>query len=169
MLYTPVDGVYGDAEITWHLDPAKTAGQGFGSATGQYLDLYIKFDTQTLTGYALRIVRTVKSSHAVDFMLVRYDKGVVTPISEAVTSSCYRTGCTIKLSCHGNRLTAHAETTTPVSPAAEAGVVPVVTLSAEIEQNAFGGFGCQHTGSWGESATMVRALRAQVSRVKSKE
>jgi hypothetical protein len=169
MLYTPVDGVYGDAEVTWHLDPAKTAGQGFGSATGQYLDLYIKFDTQTLTGYALRIVRTVKSSHAVDFMLVRYDKGVVTPISEAVTSSCYRTGCTIKLSCHGNRLTAHAETTTPVSPAAEAGVVPVVTLSAEIEQNAFGGFGCQHTGSWGESATMVRALRAQVSRVKSQE
>ena len=35
-----------------NVDASKTAGQGFGSATGQYLDLYIKFDTRTLTGYA---------------------------------------------------------------------------------------------------------------------
>jgi hypothetical protein len=159
LLYTPVDGEYCDMEITWHLDPAKTAGQGFGSATGQYLDLYIKFDTRTLTGYALRIIRTVKSSHAVDFQLVRYDNGVVTPVSDAVSSSCYRTGCTINISCRGNRLTAHAETVIPVSPAPDAGVVSVVNLSAEIEANSFGGFGCQHTGSCGESATMMRALR----------
>jgi hypothetical protein len=38
-------------------------------------------------------------------------------------------------------------------------VVSVVNLSAEIEANSFGGFGCQHTGSCGESATMMRALR----------
>ena len=30
-----------------NVDASKTAGQGFGSATGQYLDLYIKFDTRT--------------------------------------------------------------------------------------------------------------------------
>lgn len=56
LLYTPLDGSYGDMAITLNVDASKTAGQGFGSATGQYLDLYIKFDTRTLTGYALRII-----------------------------------------------------------------------------------------------------------------
>jgi hypothetical protein len=164
LLYTPVDGSYGDMDVTWHLDPAKTAGQGFGSATGQYLDLYIKFDTRTLTGYALRIIRTVKSSHAVDFLLVRYDNGVVTPVSEAQTSSCYRTDCTVTIGCHGNTLTAHAETSTIVSPAADKGVLPEVNLSTEIKPNSFGGFGCQHTGSWGEGATMLHSVQAGLKR-----
>ena len=47
--------------------PVKQQDKVFGSATGQYLDLYIKFDTRTLTGYALRIIRTTKYSNAVDF------------------------------------------------------------------------------------------------------
>ena len=82
LLYTPLDGQYKNMDITLNVDPAKTAGQGFGSATGQYLDLYIKFDTQTLTGYALRIIRTTKYSNAVDFQLMKYENGIATPISE---------------------------------------------------------------------------------------
>ena len=38
LLYTPLDGSYGDMAITLNVDASKTAGQGFGSATGQYLD-----------------------------------------------------------------------------------------------------------------------------------
>ena len=75
LLYTPLDGSYGDMAITLNVDASKTAGQGFGSATGQYLDLYIKFDTRTLTGYALRIIRTTKYSNAVDFILMKYENG----------------------------------------------------------------------------------------------
>ncbi len=55
LLYTPLDGSYGDIWQSLNVDASKTTGQGFGSATGQYLDLYIKFDTHALTGYALRI------------------------------------------------------------------------------------------------------------------
>lgn len=65
--------------ITLNVDASKTAGQGFGSATGQYLDLYIKFDTRTLTGYALRIIRTTKYSNAVDFILMKYENGWLKP------------------------------------------------------------------------------------------
>ena len=82
LLYTPLDGSYGDMAITLNVDASKTAGQGFGSATGQYLDLYIKFDTRTLTGYALRIIRTTKYSNAVDFILMKYENGVAEAISQ---------------------------------------------------------------------------------------
>ena len=44
--------------LTLNVDPTKTAGQGFGSATGQYMDVCLKFDTRSLTGYGLRIIRT---------------------------------------------------------------------------------------------------------------
>ena len=68
-------------KITLNVDPSKTAGQGFGSATGQYMDICIKFDTRTLTGYALRIIRTTKYSNAVDFMPTKYENGRTTAIS----------------------------------------------------------------------------------------
>lgn len=162
LLYTPLPRTYGDMDITLCVDPSKTAGQGFGSATGQYLDLYIKFDTETLTGYALRIIRTTKYSNAVDFLLVRYDKGVVTPVSAPVSSVCYRTGCTISLSASGNRLKAHAETTTPLpDTSADPNLKPSVDLEAEITPNSFGGTGIQHTGSCGEGATMLHRLRVE--------
>lgn len=68
-MYTPVEGTYGDMSLKLVVDPAKTAGQGFGSA-GQYMDVLLKFDTSTLTGYGLRIIRTKASSNAVTFVLV---------------------------------------------------------------------------------------------------
>ena len=61
------------------------------------MDLYIKFDTRTLTGYALRIIRTTKYSNAVDFILMKYENGVAEAISQPVSSTCYRTNCTLTL------------------------------------------------------------------------
>ena len=51
-------------EVLLEADPAKSAGQGFGSA-GQYLDVCLKMDTETLDGYGLRILRTAAHSDAV--------------------------------------------------------------------------------------------------------
>ena len=73
-----------------------TAGQGFGSATGQYMDVCLKFDTRTLTGYGLRIIRTTKHAKAVDFYLVEYRQGIVKQLTEAVSATCYRTGCLVE-------------------------------------------------------------------------
>lgn len=160
MLYTPLDGMYQDMEITLKVDPSKTAGQGFGSATGQYMDIYIKFDTHTLTGYALRIVRTTKYSNAVDFLLMKYENGRAEAITAPVSSTCYRTDCTITLKAENGRLTAHAETTTPLpAPVTDADLKPMVDLEADIASNAFGGTGIQHTGSCGESTTMLHYMK----------
>ena len=162
MLYTPLNGEYGDMEISLHVDPAKLAGQGFASPTGQYMDIYIKFDTKTLSGYALRIIRTTKYSNAVDFLLVKYDNGVVTPISSSVSSTCYRTNCFITLKASGDKLYAHAETTTAHPRHTEEDVVQTVDLSTSISPNNFGGYGIQHTGSApGESITMLHKMRVE--------
>lgn len=161
MMYLPVKGKkpYGDMSVVLNVDPTKTAGQGFGSATGQYLDVCLKFDPYTLSGYALRIIRTVKHAKAVDFLLVKYDNGKVEPITEPVSAVCYRTGCTISLDIIGNKFTANVVTATPLPE--DTPLAKSVSLSAQIEPNDFGGIAIQHTGSCGESTTMLHRLRAE--------
>ena len=162
IMYTPVEGTYGDMSLELVVDPAKTAGQGFGSAC-QYMDVLLKFDTSTLTGYGLRIVRTKASSNAVTFVLVKYDNGTVTEISDEVIASCYATGCTISLKVEGNKLTAHVETPTEqLADQAAKGYPHVVDLTADIEVNSFGGVAIQHTGTVGsggwQNTTMLHNL-----------
>lgn len=162
LMYTPVEGTYGDMSLKLVVDPAKTAGQGFGSA-GQYMDVLLKFDTSTLTGYGLRIIRTRDSSNAVTFVLVKYDNGTVTEISDKVIASCYATGCTISLKAEGNKLTAHVETPTEqLADQAAKGYPHVVDLTADIEANSFGGVAIQHAGTLGaggwQNTTMLHNL-----------
>lgn len=162
LMYTPVEGTYGDMSLRLVVDPAKTAGQGFGSA-GQYMDVLLKFDTSTLTGYGLRIIRTKASSNAVTFVLVKYDNGAVTEISDEVIASCYVTGCTISLKTEGNKLTAHVETPTEqLADQAAKGYPHVVDLTANIAANSFGGVAIQHTGTTGtggwQNTTMLHNL-----------
>ena len=157
LMYTPLPSTYHDMSLVLQVDPTKTAGQGFGSATGQYMDVCLKFDTRTLTGYGLRIIRTTKHAKAVDFLLVRYDQGVITPISEAVSSTCYRTGCTISIDMTGSQLTAHVTTQTPRP--ADSTLPHEVLLKATVAPNSFGGVHIQHTGSCGESTTMLHHLK----------
>lgn len=159
LLYTPVEHHYGDMSVTLNADPGKSAGQGFGSATGQFLEIYIKYDTRSLTGYGLRIVRTTKYDHAVDFILMKYENGIASPISEPVSSTCYRTDCTIELKAEGDKLTARAETKTEVPEPASPELKKTVELQADIVPSHWGGTGVQHTGSTGANATMLHWLQ----------
>ena len=145
-----------DMSLTLEVDPTKTAGQGFGSATGQYMDVCLKFDTETLTGYGLRIIRTTKHAKAVDFLLVAYEQGRVRPLTEGVSATCYRTGCTIRLDYAKGKLAAHVSTKTPRPAGSD--LPHEVSLQAEVNGNPFGGICIQHTGSCGESTTMLHHL-----------
>jgi len=161
LMYTPTERKkgYGDMSLTLQVDPTKTAGQGFGSATGQYMDVCLKFDTKTLSGYGLRIIRTTKHAKAVDFYLVEYRQGEIRQISDAVSSTCYRTGCTIRLAITGSQFTAHVETATPRPQDSQ--LPHSVDLSATVRPSRFGGIHIQHTGSCGESTTMLHRLKAE--------
>jgi len=159
--YTPLEGNYNDMKIRLMVSPCKSAGQGFGSATGQYMDIGIKFDTRNLTGYALRIIRTTKYDNAVDFLLVKYESGKVHPISEPVSATCYLTECSIELNAVGNKFKAKVSTTAPQGPK-NAHLPHEVSLEGEIEPNFFGGILIQHTGSVGASATLLNGLEVEI-------
>ena len=160
ILYTPVEGDYGDMSVTLQVAPCKSAGQGFGSATAQYMDVLLKMDTENLNGYALRIERTGKYSNAVDFKLMKYTDGMAEAISEPISASCYNTRCTIVLKLEGTTLSAHVETTKKQNDEqAAAGLAHTVDLSAEVEPNMFGGVGVTHTGTAGANATLLTQLK----------
>ena len=150
-------------KVTWQVDPAKDGGQGFASARQQYLDLFIKFDTETLTGYALRVIRTIKFSNAVDMLLVKYFNGSVEPISESISTDCFLTGCTLSVEARGNGLYAHVKgPNRPATPVNDARIRHTVDLHAKMERNPFGGFGLQHTSTVGaESRILIHSVCAE--------
>ena len=161
LLYTPLLRKYDDMILTLEVAPCKTAGQGFGSATGQYMDIYIKMNTRTLTGYALRIIRTNKYDNAVDFLLMKYINGKVIPISKAISAICYRTGCRIQLKTEGTILTAIVTNNKELPETKQEDLVEEVYITAPIEENNHGGIGIQHTGSIGASATLLTNLEVK--------
>lgn len=156
--YTPDRDGCRNMRVSLIAEPCKGPGQGFGSATGQYMDICLKFDPVTLSGYALRIERTPDYDKAVTFTLVKYENGHVTPISESVASNCYRTPCTIIVEMRGDKLTALARTEAPAVPANDPAIKPYVTLSAPVTPVAGTSVAVQHTGSVGASATLLRDL-----------
>ena len=172
LIYSPVSHDYGDMELTLIVDPCKSAGQGFGSATGQYMDICIKFDPETLSGYALRIIRTPKNDKAVDFLLMRYENGIATPISSPVSAICYRSNCKIHLSTHTADFEQETQPNTTIFTATITNLSPLpaphhpnlsteVHLQATVPQTQHGGICIQHTGSTGASATLLRQINGQ--------
>ncbi len=160
--YLPATDASSRQQLAVVLQPCKTAGQGFGSATGQYLDIYIGFDPATLSGYGLRIERTPDYDKAVVFSLVRYDNGRVSPLTTPVASSCYRSDCVVNLSLENGVLKATAATdATPVGRRAGSDVVDEVMLEVAVGEKTPGnGIGFQHTGSTGASATLISEVTA---------
>ena len=139
-------------EVLLEADPAKSAGQGFGSA-GQYLDVCLKMDTETLDGYGLRILRTAAHSDAVSMYLIKYVRGQAQAISEGIVTSCFVTGCRIRVRYEKGRLSAKAWTTAePTAAQLEKSYAREVELTAEVDESENAentGLLIWHTGSLG--------------------
>lgn len=162
LFYVPDRKECRSMRLKWELHPAKPVGQGFGSATDQYMDLYIGFDPSTLTGYALRIQRTPDYDRAVTFTLMSLIEGRATPLSEPMASSCFRTPCHVELTLEGETLTAKASTEAPAAGSSGKAVKPSVSISAAVDSGSRpAALGVQHTGSTGASATLLSHLEAE--------
>lgn len=139
-------------EVLLEADPAKSAGQGFGSA-GQYLDVCLKMDTETLDGYGLRILRTAAHSDAVSMYLIKYVCGQAQIISREVVTSCFVTGCRIQVRYENGRLSAKAWTVTESTAVQQKkGYAREVELTAEVDESENAentGLLIWHTGSLG--------------------
>ncbi|SDK26589.1 hypothetical protein SAMN05421823_102297 [Catalinimonas alkaloidigena] len=156
LFYTPTDEAHEDMKLTLTVAPYKSAGQGF-SVAPLYMDVLIKFDANTRSGYALRFIRTTKYHDAVDAVLVKYERGTATAISDPVSTSCYRTPCRISLEVKDGKLIAHAETEAEVHDDRPE-VAREVNLAVGIPESAWGGFGIQYNGG---APTVIQELRAE--------
>ncbi|MCH5326349.1 MAG: hypothetical protein J1E29_03995 [Duncaniella sp.] len=159
--YTPMRNGCKQMKVTLIAEPAKGPGQGFGSATGQYMDICIAYNPSILTGYSLRIERTPLHDRAVTFTLMKHQNGIASPISESIPSDCYRTPCHINIEIKGSLLTASAYTEASPQSVTDPSVRPTVTLSAKVTPPETSSLLIQHTGSAGTSATLLRNLNIE--------
>ena len=160
MMYTGREGEeYKGQTLSLSLDPCKEIGQGFGSATGQYLDICIKFDTHTLTGYGLRFIRTPNHHNAVEIWLVEYQNGQVYPITESQTCYLFRRGCKLTITASADTLTALISND-QYQPDDPSMALPIQLSAPIAHPNTFGGIHIQHTGSLGPSATIISDIHS---------
>lgn len=125
------------------------------------MDIGVKFDPVTRTGYALRIERTPEFDKAVTFTLMRMENGIATPLTAPVASDCYRTPCHISVSFDRGTIEATAHTEAQRQPNANPAVLPSVRLSAQAPMLDGSALYIQHTGSVGSSATLLRDMEME--------
>lgn len=157
MMFTPVDesAKVNRQQCQITLVPCKSGGQGFGSATTQYLDICIKFDTHSLTGYGLRLQRTPDYDHSVVASLVEYTNGHISHITQPQRCDLFKGHCTITLTA----IDTHLSATITSSAATSGGPLAQQMLQSEMPHpNSFGGFHLQHTGSTGASAVVIQSI-----------
>ena len=159
MSYIPARDICHNMTASLIAEPAKSGGQGFGSATSQYMDICVKFDPIDLNGYALRIERTPEHDRAVTFSLIKYENGQTSVISDKTVSNCFRTPCHINVGIIDGVLKASAHTDAANGNKCCDEVMERVILTAPVEDTTLTGFYIQHTGSTGPSSTLIRDLK----------
>jgi len=172
LFYTPAGSKYDEMTVRAKFAPNKNSGQGFGSATEQFLDVYIKYDLATNTGYGLRIQRlTTEEINAIGykgdgavagcaFFLVKYEKGVMTPVSKKVMSSAFLAECTVELTARNGRLLASVTSTEEIRSGDAFDYPKEVQFDVPIESNSYGGTGMLFTGTVGGNSVLVTGWQA---------
>ncbi|HWA27910.1 MAG TPA: hypothetical protein VG734_19820 [Lacunisphaera sp.] len=168
LAYVPAGSTYGDMAVSATFAPDKTAGQGFGSATQQFMEVYIKFDVVTQTGYGLRFQRLNPDDiTAIGFngdgavagvaaWLVKYTNGTITVISPKVMTSVFLSECTIQLETHDGRLEVTATSTADGVRSGDAfGYLREIAFDVPIAANSYGGTGMLFTGTVGANSVLV--------------
>lgn len=150
-----------DTTLTLCVNPEKTDGSGFDGADGQYLDIFIKYDIDTQTGYGLRIARTAAYSNAAAFSLCSYKDGIATPLAAPYYAAAFTASCTITLMTQTDTLTAQISSSAlPTKQQKEAALPTRITLTASIKENYNYSIGLLHTG------VIVEGARLQFTKLK---
>lgn len=150
MLIRPIKEGRQCKSIQFVAAPCKSAGQGFGSALDQYMEVCIGMDVARLNGYGLRIQRTPEYDHAVAVSLIEYHDGEVKHITQPQKCELFKTPCTIKVAHNGTTLTA------TISRGKQTQL-----LTADVGTQKGTSFMIQHTGSVGASATLIKNIKAK--------
>jgi hypothetical protein len=167
LFYAPAGGNFGDMSVRALFAPKKTSGGGFGSATDQFLDVFIKFDLEAMSGYALRIERLNTTEIAelgyngdgatagCAFSLIKYDNGKTTHLTRKLMSSAFIAECLVEMKAIDGRLSASVTSTAENRSGNLYDYPREVHLDTEIDETGFGGTGMLFTGTVGVNAVHV--------------
>ena len=126
------------------------------------MDVCVGFDARTMTGPALRILRSPEASNAVAVFPVYYEEGLASPIGECCYTAGFVTGCHIEVQIRDGRLRAHLWTEKELPPSVEYPSEITVDTKAAA---AGGSVGVLHTGTCGaggwQNTVMLHGLRAE--------
>ncbi|WP_413452222.1 InlB B-repeat-containing protein [Georgenia phoenicis] len=141
------DGGYEDMSLELEYSTGKVEGQGFGG-NGHYMDIYVKYDPASRTGYGLRVERTpVGGSNATMWTLYEYDGDEQTPLTEPLRTAAFMPRSTITVSTTGDTLRVQGSTESARTPLqTEQGLPNEVDISwtddsGALGANTAGGFG----------------------------
>lgn len=158
----------GDMAVTVKVAPGKTASQGFGSAN-QFMDVMVKYDIATATGYGVRIYRI--SGNSCGVMLLKYTAGKTEALTKTIETTAYLTECTIKVwteTAGGTTtLKCTVETSNPekaqqtLETLNKPNATASVSLEATVENNTYGDFSLQHYGTVGDNVTYIGAVEIE--------
>jgi len=167
LFYTPVGSNFSDMSVKAVFAPRKTSGAGFGSATDQFLDVFIRFDLASMSGYALRIERlntldVVALGYDGDgaasgcaFSLIKYENGNTTLLSEKVMSSAFVTESMVALRVENGKLYASVTSNKENRSGDSYNYLKEVHLEATAHEKGPGGTGLLFTGTVGSNAIKV--------------
>ncbi|XOV94124.1 MAG: hypothetical protein ACFHWX_05340 [Bacteroidota bacterium] len=169
LFYQPKGDNFGGMTVEAVFAPKKTSGAGFGSATDQFLDVFIKFDLKTMNGYALRIERLntqdinelgYDGDGAVAgcaFSLIQYENGKTELLTKKIMSSAFLSESTVRMKAVNGMLDVSVTSTKEDRSGDRYNYLKEVHLKAPIAENKLSGTGMLFTGTVGSNA--VRVLR----------
>ncbi len=103
-LIYPIKKKVNSFELDLNLAVEKSSGEGFGSANGQYLELYINYDINTHSGIAVRLEREASTTKAVEMSIREYINGYNKKISDKLLTKNYLTDCHLQAIYKNNEL-----------------------------------------------------------------
>ncbi|MBQ3253576.1 MAG: hypothetical protein IJA65_03380, partial [Acholeplasmatales bacterium] len=104
-LIYPIKDIVNSLNLDFLLGVEKASGEGFGSANGQYLELFMNYDDNTLSGIALRLERQASTDKGVFMSIRKYVNGVNHIIGNKILTKKYLTDCHIIANYANNILT----------------------------------------------------------------
>ena len=158
LYYLTTDSNVKNMTTTLKVAPGKTAGQGFGS-NNNFLEVRLKYDHQTKTGYSIRIVRT--SGDSTKVQLGKIDNGTFTVLTESDNTSAYLSDCTIIFKVENGKLSISVSSSADQpATAVEKGYLKDVTLEYTLDSDSLtsGGFGLYYESSTGDNTTYITEM-----------
>ena len=109
------EGQYGDMSFRVDYSPGKVEGQGFGGS-GCYLDVFVKYDPATRSGYGLRIERVPATTNGTLWTLYKYAGEDKTALTQGLLTAAFMPQSTLTVSVEGNTLRVVASTQSVKTP-----------------------------------------------------